>query len=56
MKELSEMLLLSFLHEQIKEKTHCKIQSNESFSFEHLGIYFFSPQALSFNCQKSKGR
>lgn len=43
MKEVSEILLLSFLNEDIKEKTHCNIQSNESFSFEPLGNLFFKP-------------
>ena len=41
MKEVSEIHLLSFLNGRIKEKTHCKIQSNESFTFEPLGDLFF---------------
>ena len=43
MKEVSEILQLSFLNEGIKEKTHCNIQSNESFTFEPLGNLFFQP-------------
>ena len=43
MKEVSEIRLLSYKNGQIKEKTHCKIQSNESFTFEPLGNLFFKP-------------
>ena len=43
MKEVSEIQPLNFLNGRIKEKTHCNIQSNESFMFEPLGNLFFKP-------------
>ena len=51
------MHLLSYENGQIKEKTQCQHSKAMSLSGIRLSvIYFFSPQALSFNCQKSKGR
>lgn len=39
-----------------KKETHCNIQAMSLSGSSLFGIYFFRPQALSFNCQKSKGR